>query len=84
MVNEKCSVEECQNPAAYQVILYDVYVPLGDVFFEEDFTCPRICRDHMIENESKAKGVREPRGDVEYPYTNRNQAQGFTIYRPLA
>jgi hypothetical protein len=71
--------------ATVKVILYDVYPYLsdGDVFFKQDSTCPMLCAEHMSENESQAQGVREPRGLVEYPYTNRNRAQGFAIYFPL-
>jgi len=81
----QCSVDGCQREATVKVILYDAYPYYsdGDVFFEQDFTCPFLCAEHMSENELQAKGVREPRGFVEYPYTNRNRAQGFTIYFPL-
>lgn len=78
-----CRVEACRNPADYEVILYDFYTEVGDVFFERDFTCPYICCEHAVENEERAVGVREPRGSVSYPCTNRERAQGFTIYRPL-
>jgi len=78
----KCSVEGCQREATVKVILYDVY-PYEDVFFEQDYTCPFLCAEHMTENEFKAEGVREPRGFVKYPYTNQESAQGFTIYFPL-
>jgi hypothetical protein len=37
----------------------------------------------MAENERLAKGVRKPCGDVAYPYTNQQGAQGFTMYQPL-
>jgi hypothetical protein len=36
-----------------------------------------------MENEAEAKGERKPRGLVRYPYSNRDNAQGFTIYRWL-
>jgi hypothetical protein len=62
--------------------VYDLR-PTGTVFFERDFTCPFLCAGHMIENEKKARGVRKPRGSVSYPYSNKEGAQGFTIYRPL-
>ena len=78
----KCDVEGCENVAVAEVILYDVYQN-GKVFFEQDFGCEFICAAHIVENESKAKGVRQPQGSVEYPFTNQNHAQGFTIYRPL-
>lgn len=80
---QRCSVPGCTSEAAYEVILYDLYLEAGDVFFEEDETCPFICREHMRENEARMEGQREPRGDVRYPYTNQNEASGFTIYRPL-
>lgn len=37
----------------------------------------------MQENESLAEGLREPRGGVIYPYTNKFIAQGYTKYSPL-
>lgn len=78
----KCHVDGCPNPAAVEVILYDVYHD-GHVFFEQDVTCPHLCQEHVAENEKKAAGVRKPRGSVSYPYSNGHGAQGFTIYRPL-
>ena len=80
---EQCSVKGCTQKADYRVILYDVYMDEQEVFFEQDSTCPFLCASHMAENERRAKGVREPRGDVAYPYTNQHGAQGFTIYQPL-
>jgi hypothetical protein len=79
----KCAVEGCKNPARVEVILYDVYPVEGHVLFEQDYTCPYLCAEHMVENEKKAKGVRKPRGSVSCPYSNKDGAQGFTIYRPL-
>jgi hypothetical protein len=79
----QCSVKNCTRKADYRVILYDVYISEQDVFFKQDFTCPFICREHMAENESQARGERRPRGDTLYPYTNNQDAQGFTIYQPL-
>lgn len=67
-----------------EVFLYDVYpYPEGGVFFEQDYTCPFLCEIHMIENEKKAEGVRQPRGHVRYPHSNKHMANGFTIYREL-
>jgi len=80
----KCSVKGCDKKAMVEVILYDVYPSAGHVFFERDFTCPFLCLEHMVENEERAKGERKPRGLVEYPFTNLQRAQGFTIYLPLA
>lgn len=79
----KCSVKNCRREAEYRVILYDVYLLEEETFFEQDFTCPFICGHHMAENEQRAKGERKPRGFVSYPYTNKNKAQGFTIYQPI-
>lgn len=80
----KCMVEGCDGNATFEVILYDFYpYRVGDVFFQQDFTCPFICAGHATENESKAVGERRPRGRVQYPYTNQHRAQGFTIYRYL-
>lgn len=79
-----CSVEGCQHEAEYKVILYDVYTDIEEVFFQQDTTCPFLCAHHMAENEKSAKGVRKPRGETEYLYTNRHLAQGFTIYQPIS
>jgi len=106
----RCGVGECGSLPAYEVILYDVYLDTGELFFEQDITCPYLCSKHMIENERQAysqeeihpaapgavqniaeimqntrKGPpnRRPRGSVHYPRTNKNGAQGFTIYRPI-
>lgn len=106
----RCGVEGCGNLPAYEVILYDIYMDIGEIFFEQDITCPYLCPKHMIENEQQAHSVkdtdppapgavrtmveimqttregspiRRDRGFVHYPHTNKNRAQGFTIYRPL-
>lgn len=78
----QCRVNECENDATVEVLLYDVY-PDGEVFFEQDHTCGWLCDLHLAENERRARGVREPRGSVIYPFTNQFLSQGFTIYRPL-
>ena len=79
-----CSVPGCGKAATHEVFLYDFY-PHGEniVFHEQDFTCPYLCAAHAIENETKAKGTREPRGSVIYPYSNRQGAQGFSVYRQI-
>jgi len=79
----QCSVKNCTRTADYKAILYDVYIPEEEVFFEQDYTCQFLCASHMAENERQARGVREPRGYVQYPYTNQQVAQRFTIYQPL-
>lgn len=81
-----CYVDGCENAAEFEAYLYDYYPLLPDnpEFFEQDFTCPFLCRSHMEENEAKAKGIRQPRGNVVYPYTNQHNAQGYTKYSPLA
>jgi len=70
--------------AEFEVFLYDVYTK-GEpqVFFERDTTCPFLCPEHMVENEENVRGVRAPRGSAMYPYSNKNGALGFTIYRHL-
>jgi hypothetical protein len=79
-----CSVDGCTTPAEVEVILYDVYLAdLREVYFQRDRTCPYLCAEHMAENEAGCVGERKPRGRTVYPFTNRNGAQGFTIYRPL-
>jgi len=81
----KCAVPSCEADAAYEVILYDFYPGLGAraLFWEQDSTCPYICWTHAEQNEAQAKGAREPRGLVHYPYTNRNGARGFSIYAAI-
>ncbi len=79
----KCAVDGCKKNAVVEVLLYDVYLGEQIVFFERDCTCPFLCAKHMVANEKGADGVREPRGSVNYPFTNKGSAQGFTIYRPL-
>ena len=80
----KCSVPACDRLAEYETYLYDYYPFEDQEFFEQDFTCPFLCDGHMEENESRAKGDRKPRGYVEYPYSNRHGAQGYTAYAPLS
>lgn len=80
--SQSCAVAGCGNRASVEVILYDVYQH-GEVYFERDETCPYLCCDHMVENESQARGARMPRGHIDYPHTNRSGLRGFTIYRPL-
>ena len=78
-----CSVQQCNHEAQFEVILYDVYLFEGTVFFEQDYTCPYICVDHLRENEEGIVGTRELRGTPDYPHTNQHGAQGFSIYRPI-
>lgn len=78
-----CAVEGCRNAAEFEVYLYDFYPSYNEEFFEQDYTCPFLCGAHMEENEARAEGVREPRGYVNYPYTNQHDAQGYTKYAPL-
>jgi hypothetical protein len=60
MVQEvRCGVEGCANLPAYEVILYDIYLDSGEVFFEQDLTCPYLCSRHMIENERQAYSLEE-------------------------
>jgi hypothetical protein len=79
----QCSVDDCDRDSAVEVRLYDVY-PDGTVFDQLDFTCPFLCRQHLKENEEGARGERKGRGMVNYPFTNRENAVGFTIYRPFS
>ncbi|MBM2814695.1 MAG: hypothetical protein HW421_1457 [Ignavibacteria bacterium] len=64
-------------------MLYDEY-PIEKIKFnEQDNTCPFLCEQHKEENEKNAVGIRKPRGFVEYPYTNKEHAQGFSKYIPI-
>ncbi|MBI2426895.1 MAG: hypothetical protein HYV34_03525 [Candidatus Kerfeldbacteria bacterium] len=65
------------------MILYDYYIQLGEVFFKQDFTCPWLCQQHVDENERRARGDRKPRGITHYPHTNREGAQGMSLYFPI-
>ena len=80
---QRCSVEGCAEPAAYEVFLYDSYTVPREEFYEQDFTCPFLCNIHKDENEARAKGERRPRAVVRYPYTNSHGAQGYTKYEKL-
>ncbi|AVD54552.1 hypothetical protein BEH_24640 (plasmid) [Priestia filamentosa] len=81
----KCSVENCERNADYEVYLYDYYAPpLNEEFIEQDYTCPFICEIHMNENEVKSLGEKKPRRIVTYPYTNQHMAQGYTKYLPVS
>jgi hypothetical protein len=77
-----CSVSDCEAPASVKVFLYDVYSD-GEVFEEQDITCPYLCEAHRAENESSASGERRPRGITLYKFSNQNGAQGYTIYKPV-
>lgn len=79
----KCCAPGCISPAEFEVYLWDFYAYFNEEFFEQDFTCPFLCQNHMEENERRAEGERVPRGLVSYPFTNKNFAQGFTKYRPI-
>ena len=81
----KCAASGCSNDADVEVRLYDLYLyhDRADVFDQRDFTCPFLCAEHVAENENTAVGVRKPRGFVQYKYTNRHSAQGFSTYRYL-
>lgn len=50
----KCSVENCEEDAIVEVLLYDFYAELPEVHLEQDFTCPFLCPTHMVENEQQA------------------------------
>jgi hypothetical protein len=76
-----CSVPGCTSPAYAIPYLFDIYEH-GEIFLQQDKTCPFICQAHLAENERKAEGIRKPRGTVKYPYTNQKGARGFTVYGP--
>ncbi|KQC00950.1 restriction endonuclease [Pedobacter sp. Hv1] len=80
-----CSVDGCENPAEYEVVLYDFYDYSSGptTFYEQDYTCPFLCQTHLNINEEQAVGERRPRGSVRYPYTNRHNSLGYSKYNPL-
>jgi hypothetical protein len=83
-VRHNCSVSGCRQKASVEVRLFDLYLGYDSEIFDRlDFTCPFLCTDHLAENETTAVGTREPRGFVQYRYSNREKAQGFSTYRKL-
>ena len=80
-----CSAEGCHNAAEYEVVLYDFYDfhENPETFYEQDYTCPFLCQEHLDLNEKNAEGERRPRGTVYYPYTNKHRAQGYSKYNPI-
>jgi len=82
-MHPRCCIPGCGLLAAVEVFLYDVYPEEQMLFFEQDMTCPYLCWSHLAENEEEAQGERKPRGYVQYPYTNRQGALGWSIYREL-
>ncbi|WP_145408419.1 restriction endonuclease [Paenibacillus xylanexedens] len=83
-IDTRCAVEGCTKPPEFKVYLYDYYEqPINQEFMEHDFTCPYLCENHMNINETQAIGNKKPRGNVTYPFSNKNKAQGFTKYIPI-
>jgi hypothetical protein len=80
----KCSVEGCSYEATHEVYLYDYYAHSNEEFFQQDFTCPFICSEHLEQNEREMVGERIPRGSPRYPFTNKQWAQGYTKYAPIS
>ncbi len=64
------------------MFLYDVYSD-GEVFEEQDITCPYLCEAHRVENEVSRIGSELPRSITRYIYSNQNGAQGYTIYKSI-
>jgi len=81
--NTKCCAPTCTRMAEFEVFLYDVYRHNNEEFYEQDYTCPFLCEEHMRQNEVLAVGNRVPRGYVRYPYSNQHGAQGYTKYSAL-
>lgn len=77
-----CSVPDCNKSADFEVFLYDKYSN-GSEFLEQDNTCPFLCKAHAEKNENSARGRREPRRVVNYPFSNRHGAQGYTKYKQI-
>lgn len=79
-----CSVPGCEQQASVEVRLFDIYLGNDpEIFDRRDFTCSFLCAEHLAENEATAVGKREARGFVQYRYSNRDKAQGFSTYRKL-
>jgi hypothetical protein len=79
----RCTVDGCPNLAGYEVWLYDFDPAAGAVVFRRDDSCPYICVEHAIDNEHHAGEQRTLHARVPYPYTNREQAPGLTVYLDL-
>lgn len=83
-VHHRCSVLGCEQRASVEVRLFDLYLGYDrEVFDQRDFTCPFLCAEHVAENEATSDGQRQARGFVQYRYSNREKAQGFSTYRKL-
>lgn len=76
----KCSVEGCERPADFDVLLVDTRLRgLDSDFCELDRACPHICLAHAEENERRATGISRGR---EYPFTKGPLCgTGWTEYR---
>ncbi len=84
LAGQPCSVPGCTAPAGVVVALVDKY-PGGELFGEQDFTCPFLCHRHRAENERRRIGPGAvPRSDNQYPFTNRAGAQGWSAYQPCS
>ena len=79
----RCSVDGCPSLAEYQVMLYDFEPIGGAIRFQEDLSCPYLCREHAAENEAEARGERGTHVRIEYPFTNRGGEHGLSIYLDL-
>jgi hypothetical protein len=92
LTKPECGVEGCSAAAAFSVLLSDLSVVevkkadeilFSTPFLQQDYTCPFLCAEHAFENEARARGLPTPNGRIEYPYTNRRQAKGFSLYMRL-
>ena len=78
-----CSVSDCRKVAVCKVFRQDFDIAGGEPICDPDDSCPYLCREHLTENEQQAKGIRNLRGLVTYPHTNKLKLKGVSIYMPL-
>lgn len=82
MNNEICSVEGCDSLAVVKAFRFDKYED-GRIFKVLDAHCSFLCEEHLKENEKLAKGKREPRSTITYPYTKQYDELGYTKYEDI-
>jgi hypothetical protein len=66
IVTEHCSVRDCDKAADFAVLVCTSEMP---AVLGLDPSCPHLCMDHMLVNESKAFGYFQPEGPEEYHRT---------------
>lgn len=79
-----CAVEGCEEPAIVEVFLEDI-IGFRETFhfFEQDESCPFLCREHLKQNEEESTGWGRSRS---YPFSKHgfhSGVEGWSVYRTL-